>query len=53
MYFEGFESLKEGLGMETLDLAKQPFHTLKLNSVDFTQADFVSIVYKEENYETD
>lgn len=48
MYFEGIESLKAGLGWENLDLATQPFHTLKLDSVDFTQADFVSIVYNED-----
>ena len=48
MYFEGIESLKAGLGVETLDFETQPFYTLKLDSVDFTQADFVSIVYKEE-----
>lgn len=48
MYFEGIESLKAGLGMETIDFAKQPFHTLNLSSVDFSKADFVSIVYHEE-----
>lgn len=45
MYFEGFESLKAALGMPTLDLAAQPFHTLNLAGVDFTKTAFVSIVY--------
>lgn len=45
MYFEGFESLKEGLGMETLDLAAQPLLTLNLDSLDFSKVPFVSIVY--------
>ena len=47
MYFEGFESLKESLGMETLDFATQPFHTLDLGIVDFSKVPFVSIVYSE------
>jgi len=45
MYFEGFESLKEGLGLETLDFTTQPFHTLNLDSLDFSRIPFVSIVY--------
>jgi len=47
MYFEGFESLKEGLGLETLDFATQPFHTLNLDVLDFSRVPFVSIVYDE------
>ena len=47
MYFEGFESLKEGLKLETLDLATQPFHTLNLDSLDFSKVTFVSIVYND------
>lgn len=47
MYFEGFESLKEGLEMETLDLATQPLYTLNLDSLDFSKVTFVSIVYDE------
>lgn len=47
MYFEGFESLKEGLGMEMLDLATQPLYTLNLDSLDFSTVTFVSIVYNE------
>jgi len=45
MYFEGFESLKEGLGLETLDFVAQPFHTLNLDRLDFSRVPFVSIVY--------
>lgn len=45
MYFEGFEALKESLNWESLDLAVEPFHTLNLGQVDFTQVPFVSIVY--------
>lgn len=47
MYYEGLESLKEGLGMETLDLAAQPFYMLNLDSLDFSKVTFVSIVYNE------
>jgi glyoxylase-like metal-dependent hydrolase (beta-lactamase superfamily II) len=47
MYFEGFESLKEGLEMETLDLATQPLYTLNLDILDFSKVTFVSIVYDE------
>jgi hypothetical protein len=47
MCFEGFESLKEGLGMESLDLAKQPFSTLNMDGVDLSQFLFVSIVYND------
>ena len=47
MYFEGIESLKEGLGMETLDFETQPFHTLNLDILDFSKVRFVSIVYNE------
>lgn len=47
LYFEGIASLKESLGIETLDFAKQPFHTLNLESVDFSKVKFVSIVYSD------
>ena len=47
MYFEGIELLKEGLGMKTLDFETQPFHTLNLDSLDFSRVRFVSIVYDE------
>lgn len=47
MYFEGLESLKEGLGMETLDLATQPLYALNLDILDFSKVTFVSIVYDE------
>lgn len=47
MYFEGFESLKEGMRLETLDLAAQPFHTLNLDGLDYSEVTFVSIVYDE------
>ena len=47
MYYEGFESLKEGLGLETLDLATQPFYTLNLDGIDLSKLTFVSIVYNE------
>jgi glyoxylase-like metal-dependent hydrolase (beta-lactamase superfamily II) len=47
MYFEGFESFKEGLEMETLDLATQPLYTLNLDILDFSKVAFVSIVYDE------
>ncbi|MCO5188319.1 MAG: MBL fold metallo-hydrolase [Anaerolineae bacterium] len=45
MYFEGLDSLKDSLGMETLDLTEQAFYTLNLDLVDFSVTDFVSIVY--------
>ena len=47
MYFEDIESLKEGLGMETLDFDTQPFQTLNLDGLDFSRVRFVSIVYDE------
>jgi len=47
MYCEGFESLREGLGMETLDLVAQPFYTLNLDGLDFSKVTFVSIAYNE------
>lgn len=45
MYFEGFESLKEGLKVEELDLVTQPFHTLNLDGLDYSKVTFVSIAY--------
>jgi len=45
MYFEGFESLKEGLKLEELDLVTQPFHTLNLDGLDYSKVTFVSIAY--------
>ena len=47
MYFEGFESLKEGLKLEELDLVTQPFHTLDLDGLDYLKVTFVSIAYNE------
>ncbi len=47
MYFEGFESLKEGLKLEELDLVTQPFHTLDLDGLDYSKVTFVSIAYNE------
>lgn len=45
MYYEGLESLREALGMETLDLSVQPFSTLNLDKLNFKQVTFVSIAY--------
>ena len=47
MYYEGLDTLKDALGMETLDLAVQPFHTLDLGKLDFSKVTFVSIAYDE------
>jgi glyoxylase-like metal-dependent hydrolase (beta-lactamase superfamily II) len=47
MYYEGLDSLKKAMNLESLDLEKQPLYTLNLNSLDFSNVDFVSIVYNE------
>lgn len=47
MYYEGADSLAQNLGLETLDLAKQPLMELDLKKVDFASTSFVSIVYNE------